>query len=77
MPYYVEQKRILPRVNSGWDGFRMKIGGLPQGGGFAGGPEYHREDLLSGNLTFRTSAELSTKVYQSCWQGNGRRRSCL
>jgi outer membrane protein assembly factor BamA len=62
--YYVEVKRILPRINSGWNGLRAKIGGLPQGGGFAAGPEYYRDDLLSGNLNFRTSAELSTKVYQ-------------
>jgi hypothetical protein len=62
--YYVEVKRILPRINSGWNGLRAKIGRLPQGGGFAAGPEYYRDDLLSGNLNFRTSAELSTKVYQ-------------
>ena len=62
--YHVEENRILPRINSGWNGLRAKIGGLPQGGGFAAGPEYHREDLLSGALSFRTSAELSTKLYQ-------------
>jgi len=62
--YEVEDKKVLPRVNSGWNGFRAKIGGLPAGGGLAGGPEYYRDDLLSGNLNFRTSAELSTNLYQ-------------
>src|SRR5213593_1440082 len=62
--YEIEAKRLLRRLSSGWNGFRVKIGGMPAGGGFAVGPEYHRDELLSGNLAFRTSAELSTKVYQ-------------
>jgi len=62
--YEIEDKKVLARLNSGWNGFRAKIGGLPAGGGFAAGPEYYRNDLLFGNLNFRTSAELSTKVYQ-------------
>jgi outer membrane protein assembly factor BamA len=33
------------------------------GGGFAIGPEYLREDLFSGNLTVRTSAQVSTRGY--------------
>ncbi len=61
--YEIEDKKVLRRINSGWNGLRVKIGGLPAGGGFAAGPEYHRDELLSGNLSFRTSAELS-KVYQ-------------
>src|SRR5262245_37024377 len=33
--YQIEDKRLLPRINSGWNGIRVKIGGLPQGGGFS------------------------------------------
>jgi outer membrane protein assembly factor BamA len=62
--FEVEDKKLLPRINSGWNGFRAKIGGLPAGGGFAAGPEYSRDDLLLGNLNFRTSAELSLRLYQ-------------
>ena len=62
--FEIEDKKLLPRINSGWNGFRAKIGGLPAGGGFAAGPEYYRDDLLSGNLNFRTSAELSLRLYQ-------------
>ena len=62
--YEIEDKKVLRRINSGWNGLRVRIGGLPAGSGFAAGPEYHRDELLSGNLAFRTSAELSTKVYQ-------------
>jgi hypothetical protein len=61
--FQIEDKKLLRRINSGWSGLRVKIGGLPAGGGCAAGPEYHRDDLLSRNLNFRTSAELSTTVY--------------
>jgi outer membrane protein assembly factor BamA len=61
---YIERNRILDRAKSGLNGLRLKWGGLPSGGGFAIGPEYVRDDLLRGQMNFRTSAVVSTKVYQ-------------
>ncbi len=60
----IEQTKLLERLLGGVHGFQAKIGGLVSGSGFAIGPEYLREDLFSGNLTFRTSAEASYKLYQ-------------
>ena len=60
----IEQMKLLERLLGGVHGFQAKIGGLVSGSGFAIGPEYLREDLFSGNLTFRTSAEASYKLYQ-------------
>ncbi len=59
----VKEKQWLERLTGGYNGVRAKIGGMVTGGGFAFGPEYSREDLLSGNLTFRTSAQISTRAY--------------
>jgi outer membrane protein assembly factor BamA len=45
-------------------GFRLRIGGLVSGGGFAVGPEYYRPDLDNGNVIFRVSARGSIRKYQ-------------
>jgi outer membrane protein assembly factor BamA len=58
------ERKILERVSAGSGGFRLKLGGLVQGGGFALGPEYYRDDLADGNLLFRTAAQASIKGYQ-------------
>ena len=60
----VEEKKLPERLLSGVNGLGVKLGGLVAGSGFAIGPQYLREDLFSGNLTFRTSAEASYKLYQ-------------
>jgi outer membrane protein assembly factor BamA len=56
--------RILERFTDGYNGFRLKVGGLAPGGGFALGPEYSREGLLGGRLDFRASAQRSSRGYQ-------------
>jgi outer membrane protein assembly factor BamA len=61
---YIERNRILERARSGLNGLRLKWGGLPSGGGFAIGPEYVRDDLLLGQMNFRLSGAISTKVYE-------------
>jgi outer membrane protein assembly factor BamA len=61
---YVQEHEVLERITSGIAGFRVKLGGLVSGGGFALGPEYLRRDLLKGNLVFRTAAQASAKEYQ-------------
>jgi len=58
------ENKVLERVSAGIGGFRLKLGGLVQGGGFALGPEYYREDLADGNLLFRSAAQASIKGYQ-------------
>ncbi|MFB3924177.1 MAG: BamA/TamA family outer membrane protein [Terriglobia bacterium] len=54
----------MERVSAGVAGFRLKLGGLVPGGGFALGPEYLRDDLAEGNLVFRSAAQASIKGYQ-------------
>jgi outer membrane protein assembly factor BamA len=54
----------LERATAGFNGFRLKIGNMVTGGGFAIGPEYYREDLLRGHMTARASAQISTRAFQ-------------
>ena len=61
---YIDDHKILERLSTGYHGWNVRFGGLPQGSGFALGPEYRfRSDLLGGN-TFRVGAQLSTKRYE-------------
>lgn len=61
---YVRENRILERITGGIAGFRVKLGGLVPGGGFALGPEFLRQDLANGNLFFRMAAQDSIKNYE-------------
>jgi hypothetical protein len=56
--------KYLERSTAGFNGFRLKIGNMVTGGGFAIGPEYFREDLLQGRMTARASAQISTRAFQ-------------
>lgn len=56
---YIKEEKILERFMAGVAGFRIKLGGLATGQGFALGPEYLREDLAKGNIIFRGSAGAS------------------
>jgi len=58
-----KDEKFLERFSQGFNGVRAKIGNMVTGGGFAIGPEYSREDLLKGNLKFRTAAQVSTRGY--------------
>ena len=60
----LKEEKTLERFSAGIAGFRLKLGGLVQGGGFAAGPEYLRRDLADGNLIFRSAAQASIKAYQ-------------
>jgi hypothetical protein len=59
----IKEKRIIERITAGIAGFRVKMGGLITGSGFAVGPEYHREDLAKGQMTFRASARGSIQKF--------------
>ncbi|MEJ2108986.1 MAG: hypothetical protein P8Z37_03550 [Acidobacteriota bacterium] len=61
---YIKDQKILERVSAGLSGFRLKLGGLVTGSGFALGPEYLRRDLARGKITLRISAQSSFKKYQ-------------
>jgi outer membrane protein assembly factor BamA len=61
---YFREHKVLERITAGVAGFRVKLGGLVTGGGFAVGPEYLRRDLADGNLIFRTAAQASIRDYQ-------------
>ncbi len=41
---YIKEKKLLERFMTGIGGFRVKLGGLATGQGFALGPEYLRQD---------------------------------
>jgi len=57
------EKKILERVTAGYNGFRIKLGGMVTGAGFGVGPEYFREDLLNGAMSVRASGQISTGGY--------------
>jgi hypothetical protein len=57
-----EEKEILRRLMEGIAGFRVHLGGLVTGSGFAAGPEYYRH-LLHDQVTFRTSLRASLRKY--------------
>ncbi|MEO5923688.1 MAG: BamA/TamA family outer membrane protein [Bryobacteraceae bacterium] len=59
----IKEQHLLERISSGYNGLRVKLGGIVTGGGFAVGPEYLREDLLGGKMMLRASAQASTKHY--------------
>ncbi len=59
----LKQKKWLERLTGGYNGFQMKVGNMVTGGGFAIGPAYSREDLLGGNMTFRASAQVSSRAF--------------
>lgn len=56
--------RYFERITAGFNGLGVKLGGLINGGGFAIGPRYRREDLLRGELTLDAIYQVSTRGYQ-------------
>jgi len=61
---HIKDNKIVERLTSGVAGFRVKLGGLVSGSGFALGPEYLRRDLAGGRLVLRSAAQGSLKGYQ-------------
>ncbi len=51
---------ILERLTQGIGGFRIRLGGLATGQGFAVGPEYSRQEIAHGQVQFRGSARGAT-----------------
>ncbi len=59
----IKQKKVIERITSGVAGFRVHLGGLITGSGFAAGPEYYRRDLLHDQARFRASARGSLRKF--------------
>ncbi|MEZ5398077.1 MAG: BamA/TamA family outer membrane protein [Bryobacteraceae bacterium] len=60
---YVKDAKLLERISAGVAGFRVQIGGMPTGSGFAVGPNYMRQDLARGKLTVNAFALVSTREW--------------
>ncbi len=54
-----KDKKLLERITAGYNGLRVKLGGMATGGGFALGPEYFRDDLASGRVKARGAYQMS------------------
>ena len=61
---WLRENRVLERVTGGIGGWRVKVGGLAAGGGFALGPEYARDDLKDGQVSVRAAAQASFNGFQ-------------
>ncbi len=61
---HFKDAKLLERISAGIAGFRLKLGGLVSGSGFALGPEYLRSDLARGEIIFRGAAQSSFKGYR-------------
>jgi len=61
---WLNDEKVIARIGAGFNGLRAKLGGMVTGGGFGFGPEYFREDLASGRLTFRAAAQTSVRGYR-------------
>ena len=59
----LKEKKIVERITAGIAGFRVHMGGLITGSGFAAGPEYYRHDLLHNQVTVRASARASLQKF--------------
>jgi len=59
----IKEKRIVERITAGIAGFRVKMGGLITGSGFAVGPEYYRHDLVQDQVVVRASARASLQKF--------------
>jgi hypothetical protein len=59
----IKEKKIVERITAGIAGFRLHMGGLITGSGFAIGPEYYRRDLMHNQVTVRASARASMQKF--------------
>src|SRR5436190_11352284 len=55
---FVSAQNVQRWLQTGVHGFRIKVGGLVSGSGFAGGPQYTRPDLFHDNVVFRVLGQI-------------------
>lgn len=65
---YIDDNKILERLTTGYHGWNLRFGGLPQGSGFGLGPEYRLRSESWGS-NFLVGAQFSTKLYQKYYTG--------
>ncbi|MEZ5351223.1 MAG: BamA/TamA family outer membrane protein [Bryobacteraceae bacterium] len=66
---FVKEGKVLERLSAGVAGFRLQIGGMPTGSGFAIGPNYMREDLGRGKVSVNAFALGSTRLWTKLGAG--------
>ncbi len=54
----LKDDNLLARINYGYNGIGLKVGGMVNGSGFAVGPHYFRDDLRDGMVTVRAAAKI-------------------
>lgn len=59
----IKDEKLLTRVNYGYNGLGAKLGGLVNGGGFAIGPQYIRDDFRNGTFRVHAAAQVSTRKH--------------
>lgn len=59
-----KQRKVMERLSAGYNGLRIQFGSMATGSGFAGGPDFYREDVLDGQLRVNASAAVSTRQWQ-------------
>lgn len=59
-----KDRKYMERFAAGYNGLRVKLGGLVTGGGFGLGPEYLREDFWDGRMKVRGAAQISFRGFQ-------------
>lgn len=64
-----KQRKVMERITAGYNGLRIQMGSLATGSGFAGGPDFLREDILDGQLHVNASAVVSTRLWQKYQAG--------
>jgi outer membrane protein assembly factor BamA len=61
---WANDHKLLTLFSVGYKGFSPILGGLVNGSGIAGGVQFLRRDFLNGKLILRSSARLTTRLYQ-------------
>lgn len=59
----VKRRKLVERLTYGFNGFRAQIGNMATGSGFAGGPQFFREDFAGGAVRVNASALISTRAW--------------
>lgn len=60
----LKDDKVLERMNYGYNGLSVRLGGLVTGGGFAAGPQYLRNDIRDGSIVVGAGAQISVRNYQ-------------
>jgi hypothetical protein len=65
----IKETKMIERLTAGLAGFRVRVGGMATGSGFALGPEYVRDDLARGHLNLISGIGGSTRGWVNMYTG--------